>query len=94
MHGLEAGRPDDALFMLLGLDGVRADAFRALLARPTRPTYRDALAILSTDAEGTCFAYRLSDPTYVMVEGLLQAIAQQEWTLAGRALDLCGGSGH
>jgi uncharacterized protein YbaR (Trm112 family) len=94
MHALEAGRGDEALFMLLGLDGVRADAFRALLARQAPPTYLDALAILSTDAEGTCFAYRLSDPTYVMVEGLLQAIGQQPWTVAGRALDLCGGSGH
>jgi uncharacterized protein YbaR (Trm112 family) len=93
MHALEAGRHDEALFMLLGLDGTRADAFRALLARGA-PTYRDALAILCLDAEGTCFAYRFSDPTYVMVEALLQAIGQQPWTLAGRALDLCGGSGH
>src|SRR5918994_5898657 len=29
-----------------------------------------------------------------MVEGLLQAIAQQPWTVAGRSLDLCGGAGH
>jgi uncharacterized protein YbaR (Trm112 family) len=94
MHTLEAGRRDEALFMLLGLDGVRVDAFRALLARQTPPTYRDALAILSLDAEGTCFAYRFSDPTYVMVEGLLHAIGQEPRTLAGRTLDLCGGSGH
>jgi uncharacterized protein YbaR (Trm112 family) len=94
MHALEAGRRDEALFMLLGLDGVRADAFRALLAGQTPSTYRDALAILSLDAEGTCFAYRFSDPTYVMVEGILQAIGQQQWTVAGRSLDLCGGSGH
>jgi uncharacterized protein YbaR (Trm112 family) len=94
MHTLEAGRRDEALFMLLGLDGARADAFRGLLARPVPPTYRDALAILSLDAEGTCFEYRFSDPTYVMVEGLLQAIGQQPWPMAGRVLDLCGGSGH
>jgi uncharacterized protein YbaR (Trm112 family) len=94
MHALEAGRRDEALFMLLGLDAVRADAFRALLARQAPPTYRDMLAILSLDAEGTCFAYRFSDPTYVMVEALLQAIGQQPWTVAGRSLDLCGGSGH
>lgn len=94
MHALEAGRHDEALFMLLGLDGIRADAFRALFARAAPPTYRDALAILSLDEEGTCFAYRFSDPTYVMVEALLQAIGQQPWSLAARALDLCGGSGH
>src|SRR5262245_57634995 len=91
---LEAGRRDEALFMLLALDGTRAGAFQALLARGTQPTYRDVLAILSLDAEATYFAYRFSDPTYVTVEALLQAIGQQQWTIAPRVLDLCGGSGH
>ena len=98
MHALEAGRRDEALFMLLGLTGARADtragAFRALLARREPPTYRDALAILSLDAEGTCFAYRFADPNYVMFEGLLQAIGQLQRTVAGCVLDLCGGAGH
>jgi uncharacterized protein YbaR (Trm112 family)/SAM-dependent methyltransferase len=94
MHALEAGRGEEALFALLGLDEGRARAFRALLARGAQATYRDALAILSVDAEGTCFIYRLSDPTYVMTEALLQALGQQPWTVAGRVLDLCGGSGH
>ena len=94
MHALEAGRGDEALFMLLGLDGTRAGAFRALLARDTPATYRDALDILCEDAEGACFAYRFSDPTFVMIEGLLQAIAQRGPTVAGRVLDVCGGSGH
>jgi hypothetical protein len=30
----------------------------------------------------------------VTAEALLQAIGQQQWTIAPRALDLCGGSGH
>src|SRR5262245_13884739 len=94
IHALESGRRDEALFMLLALDGTRADAFRALLARGTQPTYRDALAILSLDEEGTYFAYRFSDPTYVTAEALLQAIGQQQCSIAARALDLCGGSGH
>jgi uncharacterized protein YbaR (Trm112 family) len=94
MHALEAGRREEALFTLLGLGDARADVFRAFLARGAQATYRDALAILSRDAEGTCFAYRFSDPTYVMAEALLQAIGQQPWIAAGRSLDLCGGSGH
>jgi SAM-dependent methyltransferase len=81
------------LFILLGLDGVRADKFRALFARE-RPTYREAMAILSPDAEGTYFVYRFSDPTYVMVEALLRALGQQPWIVARRVLDLCGGTGH
>jgi uncharacterized protein YbaR (Trm112 family)/SAM-dependent methyltransferase len=94
MHALEAGRQDEALFMLLGLTGARAGAFQTLLARRAPATYREALDILSQDAEGTCFAYRFADPNYVMFEGLLQAIGQQQRTVAGRVLDLCGGSGH
>src|SRR6266850_2535575 len=61
MHALEAGRHEEALFMLLGLDAPRAGAVRAFLARGTDGTYRDALAILSRDAEGEYFAYRFSD---------------------------------
>jgi len=93
MHALEAGRHEEAFFALLGLDEVRAGEFRVLLSRDD-VTYRDAIAILSPDAEGTYFAYRFSDPTYVMVEALLRAIAQEPWIVAGRVLDLCGGTGH
>jgi uncharacterized protein YbaR (Trm112 family)/SAM-dependent methyltransferase len=93
MHALEAGRREEALFTLLGLDADRRGAFSALLAGG-EITYRDAIAILSPDAEGTYFVYRFSDPTYVMVEALLRAIAQQPWVVAGRVLDLCGGTGH
>ena len=57
-------------------------------------TYQEALAILCHDAEGTCFVYRFSDPTYVMAQAILQAIALQPRPLKGRRLDLCGGTGH
>jgi len=92
MHLLEAGQREAALFTLLGLDETRIEAFRELLARGAQATYQEALAILCRDAEGTCFVYRFSDPTYMMAEAILQAIAQQ--TLAGRCLDVCGGTGH
>lgn len=94
MHALEAGRREEALFALLGLEGGRADAFRALFARGERATFRQALNILSRDAEGTCFLYRFSDPTYVMTDALLRAVGQHAPFAAGRRLDLCGGSGH
>ncbi len=94
MHALEAGRCEEALFTLLQLDAPRAAAFGALLARAVPATYQEALAILSIDAEGTYFLYRFSDPTFLMGEALVQALAQQPWTTAGRVLDLCGGSGH
>jgi uncharacterized protein YbaR (Trm112 family) len=105
MHLLEAGDGEAALFTLLGLEETSGGAFRELLARMPRqrgesvkagehPTYLEALAILCHDAEGTCFAYRFSDPNYVMAQAILQAIARQPRPLPGRRLDLCGGTGH
>jgi SAM-dependent methyltransferase len=57
-------------------------------------TYREALGLLCDDPEGTYFLYRFSDPTHVTVEALVRALAQREWPVRGRILDLCGGTGH
>jgi uncharacterized protein YbaR (Trm112 family) len=94
MQAIEAGRDQDALMALLGLDAARGEAFRALLSREGGPTYREAIAILSPDPEGTYFIYRFSDPTFILAEGVLRALAQHPTAFRGPALDLCGGSGH
>ncbi len=94
MHALEAERPDDALHQLLGLDGPRRTAFRRLTAGPQPATYRDLLAVLCLDAEADYLLHRLSDPTHLTAEALLEALAQDAPATAGRALDLCGGSGQ
>jgi uncharacterized protein YbaR (Trm112 family) len=94
MQAIEAGRVEDALFALLGLDAARGEAFRSLLRRGDALTYRDAIEVLSPDPEGTYFVYRFSDPTFVMAEGLIEAVAQAPSAFPGRVLDLCGGSGH
>jgi uncharacterized protein YbaR (Trm112 family) len=95
MHALEDGHRDDALFILLGHAefSERQERLRSLMQSPDA-TYRDALALLCDDAEAACFLYRFTDPTFLTVEALLGAIAQARWPLAGRTLDLCGGSGH
>ena len=54
-----------------------ARPFRDLLARGDRLTYRDAIAVLSPDPEGTYFVYRFSDPTFVMAETVLRSLGQQ-----------------
>ena len=46
-------------------------------------TYRDALAVLSPDPEGTYFVYRFSDPTFVMAEAVLAALGQEPVGLSG-----------
>ena len=123
MHALEAGRRDDALHGLLGLDGTRLDAFSELTAGDRRPTYRELLGVLCQDAEADYFLHRFSDPTCLLVEALLDTLGRSglaetagspkasvgprtpagtgasgspgdDTARAGRALDLCGGSGH
>lgn len=94
MHALEAGHADDARDALLGLDDApRRQAFRAQLARGADATYKDALDILSPDAEGTYFVYRFSDPTYLMSQAVLRAIASHR-RIVKPVIDVCGGSGH
>ena len=93
MHQLEADQREQALFTLLGLDDARRLSFQSLMQHP-RPTYRDALAILSLDAEADCFLYRFSDPTFVMIEALLRGLGQGDNLDPRPVLDLCGGSGH
>ncbi len=95
LHMLEAGRGEEALFGLLGLSGdaARRERFRDLMQRET-PTYREALEILCDDAEGTWALYRFTDPVFVTVETVLRAMGQLQWPLRGRALDVCGGTGH
>ena len=92
MHAMEAGRKDEALASLLGLDGASAARLRARLQEGAA-TYRDALEIISPDAEGTYFVYRFSDPTFVLAETLVRAIGADRRRTA-HVIDLCGGSGH
>ena len=94
MHTMEAGDQERALLMLLGLDDARAESFRRLLGRREHATYREALAILSLDAEAECFLYRFSDPTYLTMQALLRGLGEDRSSLSKAALDLCGGSGH
>ena len=94
MHQMEAGHGEQALFTLLGLDAARGASFRSLLKRGARATYREALSILSLDAEAECFLYRFSDPTYLTMQALLRGIGENRWAVSRPVLDLCGGSGH
>lgn len=95
MHALEAGRREEALVGLLGRSGDerRQEQLGSLMGREDA-TYREALGLLCDDPEGTYFLYRFSDPTHVTVEALVRALAQREWPVRGRILDLCGGTGH
>lgn len=94
MNAIEAGNHREALEVTLGLDEAGRAAFRALLARGHAATYRDAMDVLSPDAEGTYFIYRFSDPTFVTASAVLRAVAQAPHVTSGWIVDVCGGSGH
>lgn len=98
LQALEAGRSGDALRLLLGLDGARRAAFDTLIDGNREPTYRDLLGVLCRDAEADYLLHRFSDPTWLLAEALIDALGApgppQQGATAGRALDLCGGSGH
>ena len=83
MHALEAGRRDDALHMLLGLDCTRLDAFREMTSVAGRATYRDLLCVLCLDAEADYMLHRFSDPTCLLVEALLDALGHRGHPAAG-----------
>jgi SAM-dependent methyltransferase len=57
-------------------------------------TYKQAIEVLSPDAEGTYFVYRFSDPTFLMAQTVIEGVSQCRPTVSGRVIDLCGGSGH
>ena len=96
LRALEAGRRGDALLALLGLEGARRDAFRALTAADGRPTYRDLLGVLCADAEADYLLHRFSDPTFLLAESLLDTLGtgptagtgRGSVELAGRSADL------
>jgi uncharacterized protein YbaR (Trm112 family) len=89
---IEAGRPDLARRTLLNLEGEYVARFEAVAASSTA-TYRDTLAALGPAYEAGYFLYRFSDPGYVVAHPMLRAIARTVLA-GGRAIDLCGGSGH
>lgn len=91
IEALESSRHEAALLLLLGLEGEAADRFAH---RDSRSTYRQALELLSPDAEGTYFFYRFSDPSFLCAEAVVESVVRAQPVDTAPALDLCGGSGH
>jgi uncharacterized protein YbaR (Trm112 family) len=90
---VEAARPDAARRTMFGLESDElAERFEAVVAKTTA-TYRELVEALGPAFEGGYFLYRFSDPTYIVADAVVRAVAGA--VLGGRrALDVCGGSGH
>jgi uncharacterized protein YbaR (Trm112 family) len=91
---VEQGRPDRARQVMFGLDDEReAEQFDALIASDTT-TYRNIVDALGEHLEGGYFLYRFADPTYIVGHAVVRAVAGTALHNGGRAIDICGGSGH
>ncbi len=91
---IEQGRPDRARRAMFGLDDEgEAERFDALAASGTA-TYRSTVEALGDHIEGGYFLYRFADPTYVVGHAVVRAVAGTVLRGGGRAIDICGGSGH
>jgi uncharacterized protein YbaR (Trm112 family) len=91
---VQAGRPDLAERTMFGLDDDRQAQAFAEAARSDEATYRDLVEALGPNFEGGYFLYRFSDPTYVVADAMVRTVATRILADGGRAVDLCGGSGH
>jgi uncharacterized protein YbaR (Trm112 family) len=79
MFGVE----DDAI-------GEQVDA----LIASTDASYRTIVEAFGEYIEGGYFLYRFADPTFIVGHALLRAVAGTILERGGRAIDICGGSGH
>lgn len=91
---IEAGNTEAARLTMVGVTSAdRGAAFMELAANP-EATYKQIVDALGPDLEGGYFLYRFSDPTFVVAEAVVNAVAGAVLGGRGRALDVCGGSGH
>ena len=90
-----AGRPHLALRTMVGLDDDDAGrpvrgASRLGRRRPTA----SIVEALGPGFEGGYFLYRFSDPTFIVANAVVRAVAGTVLHGTRRAIDICGGSGH
>jgi uncharacterized protein YbaR (Trm112 family) len=93
LEHVKAGRADLARRIMVGLDETKADAFESVAASDTA-TYRETVEALGPNFEGGYFLYRFSDPTYIVAQAVVRAVASTVLSGTRRAIDICGGSGH
>lgn len=91
---VQARRPDLARRTMFGLDDDRHAEVFENVARSETATYRDLVEALGPNFEGGYFLYRFSDPTFVVADAVVRSIAATVLAGGGRAVDICGGSGH
>jgi uncharacterized protein YbaR (Trm112 family) len=92
---VEQRKPVAARRAMFGLEDAPEVAERvdALIASPDA-TYRQIVEAFGEHLEGGYFLYRFADPTFIVGHALVRAVAGTVLRGGGRAVDICGGSGH
>ena len=92
---VEQGQTINARRAMFGLedDPDAAERVDALIASPDA-TYRTIVEAFGEHLEGGYFLYRFADPTFIVGHALVRAVAGTVLRDGGRAIDICGGSGH
>jgi uncharacterized protein YbaR (Trm112 family) len=91
---IEKGDPLRARRAMFGLDDEReAEQFDEHIGSDTA-TYRSIVEALGEHLEGGYFLYRFADPTFIVGNAVVRAVAGTVLHDGGRAIDICGGSGH
>jgi uncharacterized protein YbaR (Trm112 family) len=91
---IESGRPELARRLMLNLQTDERAARFDEMALSETVTFRELVQALDPSPEGGYFLYRFSDPSYVVAHSLVRAVAKTALRGGGRAIDLCGGTGH
>lgn len=93
LRALEDQGAEAALLLMLGLPPEKWEVGRELVREREAHTFLEASELLGANGEGTYFAYRFGDPTYLVTEALIETLGT---ALSGhrRSLDICGGAGH
>ncbi len=91
---IEAKRPDLARRTMFDLDDPQqSDIFERVASSPDA-TYKETVDAFGPNFEGGYFLYRFSNPTFVVANAVVDAVAGAVLSGGGRAIDVCGGSGH
>lgn len=91
---IEAKRPDLARRVMFGLDDPAQSEVFDRVAASSHATYKETVEAFGPNFEGGYFLYRFSDPTFVVADAVVNAVAGTVLAGGGRAVDICGGSGH
>jgi hypothetical protein len=79
---------------MFGLEDERQAAVFDSVAASATATYRETVEAFGPNFEGGYFLYRFSDPTFLVAQAVVRAVAGTVLRRSDRSIDICGGSGH